>query len=70
MIQHLDDICDEKDAEKDLKRALKNSDHEDWQIFWINTPESIRVDIEAKGKELERLKETDYAAWLKVKNDC
>jgi hypothetical protein len=67
---------DEKDAEKDLKRALKNSDHNDWQIFWIKTdrddrktPESIRADIEVKGKEIERLKETDYAAWVDLKND-
>ena len=28
---------DEHDAEKDLKRLLKNSDDKDWQIFWINT---------------------------------
>lgn len=68
---------DEKDAEKDLKYALKNSDHTDWQIFWINTdrddrrtPESIRAYIEAKGEEQERLKETDYAAWVDLKNDC
>jgi hypothetical protein len=68
---------DEKDAEKYLKSVLENSDDKDWQIFWINTdrddrktPDSIRADIELKRKELELLKETDYDAWLKVKNDC
>lgn len=28
---------DAKDAEKDLKSVLKNSEDKDWQIFWINT---------------------------------
>jgi hypothetical protein len=67
---------DEKDAEKHLKSVLENWDDKDWQIFWINTdrderktPESVRADIEAKGKELEHLKETDYAAWVDYKND-
>ena len=61
---------------KYVQRPENGGDH-DWQIFWINTdrddrktPESIRAYIEAKGKELERLKETDYAAWLDLKNDC
>jgi hypothetical protein len=68
---------DEKDAEKYLKSVLENSDDKDWQIFWINTdrddrktPESIRADIELKRKEMELLKEGDYAAWLDLKNDC
>jgi hypothetical protein len=68
---------DDNDAEKALKKLIKKSEHKDWQIFWINTdrddrrtPDSIRADIEAKSKELETLKETDYVAWLKIKNDC
>lgn len=28
---------DEKNAERDLKRVLKNSYDKGWQIFWINT---------------------------------
>ena len=28
---------DDEDAERDLKRVLKNSYDKDWQIFWINT---------------------------------
>ena len=67
---------DDNDAEKALKKLIKKSEHKDWQIFWINTdrdgcktPDSIRVDIEAKSKELETLKETDYSAWVDFKND-
>jgi hypothetical protein len=67
---------DEKDAEQYLKSVLENSEHKDWQIFWINTdsddrktPESIRGTIELKGNELETLKETDYSAWVDLKND-
>lgn len=68
---------DEQDAEKYLKIVLKKSDDKDWQIFWINTdrddrrtPQSVRANIESKGKELELLEKTNYDAWLKVKNDC
>jgi len=67
---------DDNDAEKALKKLIKKSEHKDWQIFWINTdrdgrrtPESVRADIEAKGKELETLKGTDYSAWVDFKND-
>jgi hypothetical protein len=67
----------EKDAEKDLKHAIKISDYEDWQIFWINTDrdyqkslDDLRAEVREKMEELELLKETDYDAWLKVKNDC
>jgi hypothetical protein len=67
---------DDNDAEKALKKLIKKSEHKDWQIFWINTdrddrrtPDSIRADIEAKSKELETLKETDYSAWVDFKND-
>ena len=63
-------------AEKELKTIKKKTQRDDWQIFWINTdrddrrtPESVRVYIEAKGEEMERLKETDYAAWLREMND-
>jgi hypothetical protein len=66
----------EKSADVELTKIIKKSKNDCWQIFWINTdrderktPESVRADIEAKGKELEHLKETDYAAWVDYKND-
>lgn len=68
---------DDKDAEKALKKLIKKSEHKDWQIFWINTDrdwekslDDIRTEFRIRSKELELLKETDYEAWLKVKNDC
>jgi hypothetical protein len=34
------------------------------------TEQVIRAKIETERKEMELLKETDYAAWVDLENDC